>query len=75
MTFSQKNLQQCLAFDEIPALKPETIAKGARTVENAGAGLDYKVIREHFAQQLTRGFAPDSVDGAFINFVKKKVTA
>lgn len=60
-------------MDDIPTIRKETIAKGTKIVEAAGTGWDYNEIRSQFTQQLMRGFAPDQVDGAFINFVKKKV--
>ena len=74
VTFSQKNPQASLGLDEIPALRRETIEKGARIVDNAGTNWDYQEIRQQFTMQLMNGnFKPKSVDGAFINFVKKKV--
>ena len=60
--------------DELPTIKTETIEKGARIVEKANTGWDYGTIREEFSLQLINGFKPDRVDGAFINFVKKKVS-
>lgn len=60
-------------MDDIPTIRKETIVKGAKIVEAAGTGWNYNEIRSQFTQQLIRGFAPDQVDGAFINFVKKKV--
>ena len=73
VTFNRKNPQLVLGFDDLPALKSETIKKGKRITEDAGTGWDYGVIREQFAEALIRGFKPEKVDGAFINFVKKKV--
>ena len=73
VTFSQKNPKLSLGIDDLPTIKPETIKKGACIVKNAGTGWDYGAIREQFTQELIGGFKPDKVDGAFINFVKKKV--
>jgi hypothetical protein len=78
VTFSRKdggkeNPQGMLALDTMPSISPETIRKGAVLVEQAGTGWDYNAIREQFTMQLMGGFQPKSVNGAFINFVKKKV--
>ena len=37
------------------------------------AGWDFNALREQFTLSLMDGFRPDSIDGAFINFIKKKV--
>ncbi len=74
VTFEQKNPQACLPLDDLPTLKRETIEKGARIVEKAGTGWDYSEIRQQFTLQLQGGFKPKSADGAYINFVKKKVS-
>ena len=58
---------------EIPGLKRKTVEQGAKIVEEAGTGWDYYKLREEFTMSLMKGFKPDKVDGAFINFVKKKV--
>ncbi len=70
---NQKDPQQSLGFEDMPTIKRATIEKGARITEKAGTGWDYQEIRRQFAHQLMNGFTPDKVDGAFINFVKKKV--
>ncbi len=57
----------------VPRISPEAIKKGAVIVQEAGTGWDYDAIREQFTLQLLGGFQPKSVNGAFINFVKKKV--
>jgi plasmid replication initiation protein len=78
VTFSRKdggkdNPQGMLALDNMPSISHETLRKGAVLVEQAGTGWDYNAIREQFTMQLMGGFQPKSVNGAFINFVKKKV--
>lgn len=57
----------------MPDISAKTIRKGAALVQEAGTGWDYNEIRAQFTQQLMSGFKPKSVNGAFINFVKKKV--
>ena len=69
----RKQVIQKDLFD-IPAIKRETIEKGLRIVEKSGTGWDYNEIRQQFTLQLQGGFSPTKVDGAFINFVKKKVS-
>lgn len=73
VTFKRRSAAPLLELDDMPSLKPETIAKGERIVREAGTGWDYRDIRSQFTKQLIDGFAPDSADGAFIAFVKKKV--
>jgi plasmid replication initiation protein len=60
-------------LSDLPSLSPDTIRKGATLVEEAGTGWDYNAIRQQFTKELIDGFKPKSADGAFINFVKKKV--
>ena len=55
-------------------LKYKTIIKAQEIVEQANTALDYNELLSQFTQQLLSGFSPDNVDGAFINFIKKKVT-
>lgn len=62
-------------LDDMPSLKPETIIKGQRIVEQAGTGWDYSELRSQFTHQLMNGFKPNNANGAFINFIKKKVMA
>lgn len=58
----------------MPSISETTIRKGATLVQEAGTGWDYNEIRTQFTQQLMGGFKPKSINGAFINFVKKKVS-
>ena len=60
--------------NNMPHFKHETIIKAQRTVEQATTGWDYKELLSQFTQQLMSGFKPDNVDGAFVNFIKKKVS-
>jgi plasmid replication initiation protein len=54
-------------------LSLNTIKKGEELVEKASTGWSYQELRNQFAQELVNGFTPDKVDGAFLNFIKKKV--
>jgi hypothetical protein len=72
VTFKRRNNGEAICFDDIPAIKPETIEKGRKIVEEAGTGWDYDEIREQFHYQVLNGFKPEKMDGAFIAFVKKK---
>jgi plasmid replication initiation protein len=58
---------------DLPFLSQDAIRKGAEIVHKAGTGWDYNEIRSQFTTQLIEGFKPKNVNGAFINFVKKKV--
>ena len=74
VTFRNRDEQKAQAdlFD-MQAISADTIRKGAVLVQEAGTGWDYNEIRTQFTQQLMDGFKPKSTNGAFINFVKKKV--
>jgi len=60
-------------LEDIPTIRAETLRRGARLVEEAGTGWEYRAIREQFTEQLIEGFKPENADAAFIGFVKKKV--
>jgi hypothetical protein len=60
-------------FDDMPVIKPKTLLKGRRIVERSGSGRDFNALREQFTLSLMEGFRPGRIDGAFINFIKKKV--
>ena len=60
-------------LNDMPYIKPETITKGQRIVDNASTGWDYSELRAQFTQQLINGFKPNNANGAFINFIKKKI--
>ena len=60
-------------FEERPHLKRQTIERGRKIVEESGSGWDFYALHEQFTQSLIDGFKPKSVDGAFIQFIKKKM--
>ncbi len=68
--FTNKN-NNVINFDDMPIIKAQTIANGEKLI--SGTLLDYEDLRTQFTEQLQNGFKPDSVDGAFINFLKKKI--
>lgn len=78
VTFTSKNViakeqsQTTLAFDELPYISPRTIEKAREIVREAGTGWDFYTLHSEFTLSLIQGFRPDKVNGAFINFVKKK---
>jgi len=71
VTFRRR--QEFVEIEDIPRISQEAIEKGRRITEQAGTGWDFGEIHSQFSQSLLKGFKPDNVDGAFINFVKKKV--
>ena len=78
VTFTSRNTagednQGALALDDLPRLSTATLNKGRRIVEDAGTGWDFHALQEEFTLALVQGFRPDKPDGAFINFIKKKV--
>ena len=76
VTFSRKSdndNQPAPALDDIPAITHDTLEKARRIVAEAGTGWDFYALQEEFTLSLLKGFRPEKVNGAFINFVKKKV--
>jgi plasmid replication initiation protein len=75
VTFSMRHEQKqsALALDELPHISPRTIEKAREIVREAGTGWDFYTLQSEFTLSLMQGFKPDKVNGAFINFVKKKV--
>lgn len=60
-------------IEAMSLLTPKTLEQGAKIVKQAGAELDYYELRLQFTRQLINGFKPNDINGAFINFLKKKV--
>lgn len=60
---------------DLPQISQDTLRRGAILVEEAGTGWDYQTIQEQFTCQLLEGFRPNNVNGAFIGFIKKKISA
>lgn len=73
VTFKRRASAPLLEIDDLPLIREETIRKGAKIVAEAGTGWDYQELRSQFTQQLMGGFKPEKPEGAFINFIKKKV--
>jgi plasmid replication initiation protein len=67
------NPQGVLALDAMPRISATTLDKARRIVLDAGTGWDFYAIQEQFTLSLIDGFQPKNANGAFINFVKKKV--
>jgi plasmid replication initiation protein len=65
--------QPCLPFAELPPITPKTLEKARRLVQEAGTGWDFYHLQSEFSESLAKGYRPDNVNGAFINFVKKKI--
>ena len=77
VTFSQKKQleeQAQLSFDTLPILSHSAIEKARNMVIGSRCGLDFYSIHAEFSESLAKGFAPDNADGAFIGFVKKKIS-
>jgi len=77
VSFSQKHSvseQEELSFDDMPHISPRTLTKARQLVINAGTGWDFNALHEQFTESVLSGFRPDKADGAFINFVKKKIS-
>ncbi|MEM8528459.1 MAG: replication initiator protein A [Bacteroidota bacterium] len=59
-------------LDDLPSINWETLEKGRKMTENSNWNFDD--IHQQFSLQLLNGFKPENVNGAFIGFVKKKLT-
>lgn len=60
-------------IDDLPNLKRATIDKARKIVDEAETDWSFNELHRQFSTQLLKGFQPEKVDGAFINFIKKKV--
>ena len=76
VTFTQKRdaseKQPPLPFDEMPRIHPKTLERARQITQESGTGWDFHALQEEFTVSLVKGFKPEKVDGAFINFIKKK---
>jgi hypothetical protein len=63
-----------LGLDDIPSIRQDTLQKARTMVENAHTGWSFDELHRQFSHQLLKDFRPKNVDGAFINFVKKKIS-
>lgn len=81
VTFSQKTQVQIAQQPEQLSLATpspmsfSTIEKARDMVHQSGCRLDFYALEAEFNESLANGFEPDSADGAFIGFVKKKIAA
>lgn len=62
-----------MVIDELPKINAATIKKARDIVKNADTGWDFQEVHRQFCHEIIKGFQPENVNGAFINFVKKKV--
>ena len=65
--------QDFVEIEDVPAVSRKTIEQGRRITEEAGTGWSFDELHSQFSMQLLKGFKPDNANGAFINFIKKKV--
>ena len=69
-----KNRKKPEELTDLPAISRDTLDIGRKIVEDAGTGWDFYEIQRQFTHSLVKGFKPDNVDGAFVNFVRKKAS-
>lgn len=65
--------REMVSLDKLPSISQTAIQRGRTLVETSNSGWDFTEIHAQFSHQLLKGFRPDYVDGAFVNFVKKKI--
>lgn len=71
---NRKEIPALPLSDDIPAISIITIEKAKNIVVTAGTGWDFNTLHAEFSDQILSGkFTPTNINGAFINFVKKKV--
>jgi plasmid replication initiation protein len=74
--FKNRKSEYLPLFDnpqDLPLISPETIKKGAILVQKSGTGWDYQELCNQFNQEILNGFRPKRINGAFLNFIKKKI--
>ena len=71
-TSASDNVQGVLALEVLPTINQQTLAKAKEIVALSGTGWDFNTLHEQFTCSLIDGFTPENVNGAFINFIKKK---
>jgi plasmid replication initiation protein len=61
-------------LNDLPRLTRQTLQRGRELVAASRSGWDFNALHTQFTEQLTSGrFKPGNVNGAFINFLKKKL--
>lgn len=66
--------QGFLALQDMPRLSLPTIEKARTLTREAGTGWDFYGLQAEFLESIAGGkFSPKNINGAFINFIKKKV--
>lgn len=65
--------EQAKATGKISPISLQAIERARDIVKYSDMGWDYYALEAEFNYSLQQGFRPDSVDGAFIAFIKKKV--
>lgn len=68
-----RSLMDEITPENTPRIKPATIERARNLTREAGTGWDFYVLQEQFTIELQKGFKPKSVDGAFMEFIKKKI--
>ena len=71
-TSASDNVQGVLALEAMPTINQQTLAKAKEIVALSGTRWDFNMLHEQFTCSLIDGFTPENVNGAFINFIKKK---
>ena len=62
-------------LDNLPSINHATIIKAKNLVEQAATGWCFEELHRQFSHQLLTGFKPETANGAFISFIKKKIAA
>lgn len=68
-----RSLMDEITPENTPRIKPATIERARNLTREAGTGWDFYALQEQFTIELQKGFEPTSVDGAFMEFIKKKI--
>jgi len=70
VTFKQE--KEVVDIDDLPTISKATLEKSKRLAESEG--LNFDEIHSQFSNQLMNGFKPDNANGAFIGFIKSKIS-
>lgn len=59
---------------QLKDFKGETIDRAKKIIHEAGTGWDFNAIVQQFASHMEKNGNPENINGAFIGFVKKKIS-
>jgi plasmid replication initiation protein len=65
--------KEFIDLDDLPRINLEALDKGRKLVLDSNCDLDFSELHSQFSKSLLEGYKPNNANGAFINFIKKKI--